>query len=257
MKECLNIKMNTGWYPENKDELNKMLEEFLSQKIDFKAVNKEIHGIIVPHAGYAYSGRIAGKAFSLLKKVKDKNNCIVILFGPSHYEGFYGISCIKNLKTPLGNAEIIEAKFVEDKFPKINREHSIENQIPFLQKLGFKKFLPMVVGNLFNDDAEKIAKDFLRYLEKENAVFIFSTDLSHFQIYEHAVKKDKKTIEIIKNLNFDEFEKIDACGKYPLLILMNLCEIKNWRPKLIEYKNSGDIMGDKSNGVVGYGAFWF
>ena len=74
--------------------------------------------------------------------------------------------------------------------------------------------------------------------------------------YELAIKKDKQTIKIIEKLDFKNSEKIDACGKNPLLILMHLCKIKKYKPKLIEYKNSGDITKDKKS-VVGYASFYF
>ncbi|MFA5993313.1 MAG: AmmeMemoRadiSam system protein B [Candidatus Pacearchaeota archaeon] len=237
--------MNKGWYPENKDELNNILEGFLSQ--DNKINAKEIHGIIVPHAGYAYSGKIAGKAFSLLKKQTKHKRAIV--FGPSHYTGFYGVATLGSIKTPLG-----EIKISKNNMQPLDYEHSIENQIPFLQKLGFKEVLPVIVGQISERDAEGFAQEFLKY---KDVVFIFSTDLSHFQPYNHAVKKDKETIRIIEDLDFEKINNLDACGIHPLMILMNMCKINNWKPKLIEYKNSGDVTGDKSSRVVGYGAFWF
>ena len=96
--------------------------------------------------------------------------------------------------------------------------------------------------------AEKI-KDF-------KGVFIVSSDLSHFLSYEKAVKKDKETIKILEDLDFSKLEKMDACGQFPLMVLMELCKIKKWRPKLIEYKNSGDITGERES-VVGYASIRF
>jgi len=233
--------MGNQWYPQNKKELIKVLDKFLK-------VNKEIkkvHGLIVPHAGYEFSGEIAGKAFGLLK---DKKIEKAVVLGPSHYVGFEGVRACEKLETPLGKVKIIE-----NDFEKVNYEHSIENQIPFLQKLNPDiEVLPLVVGELSNENAKKIAEKILEI----DAVYIFSTDLSHFLAYEKAVKIDKKTIEIIENLDVNNFEKIDACGKFSLLILMHLCNLKNWKPKLIEYENSGDIIDDK-NSVVGYASFWF
>ena len=230
------------WYPQNKKELNKILEKFLSQKTDFQ---NHLSGLIVPHAGYEFSGAIAGKAFGLLKNKKiDK----AVILGPSHYAGFQGIRALEKIKTPLG-----EIKIIKNDFKKIDYEHSVENQIPFLQKLNPNiEVLPLVVGEISNQEAEDIAKKILEI----NAVYIFSTDLSHFLPYEQAVKIDKQTIKIIEDLNLEKFDNIDACGKFPLLITMHLCKLKNWKPKLIEYKNSGDVIGDKSS-VVGYASFRF
>jgi hypothetical protein len=233
----------TSWYPQNKDELEIELNNLLKSKIKPK---EEIHGLIVPHAGYIYSGKISGKAFSLLKeKIPDK----AIILGPSHYESFFGLMSLSKIKTPLGEIKPDN----ELKLKRLDYEHSIENQIPFLQKLNPKiKITPIVVGGITNEEAERIAKEISRI----KGVYIFSTDLSHFLPYDKAVKKDKKTTNIIENIDFPDINKIDACGKFPLNILMHLCRINNWKPKLIEYKNSGDITKEK-NSVVGYSSFWF
>jgi MEMO1 family protein len=230
------------WFPTEKEKLDAALDSFLSKYSGVKA--KEIHGLIVPHAGYSYSGEIAGKAFSL---IKGKNMKKAIIFGPSHYQTFKGISSLNSFETPLGKVNI-----PKNNFNKIFHEHSIENQIPFLQKLGFKEILPLAVGHINMQEAEDIARQFLN----EDAIFIFSTDLSHALEYNEAVKKDKATIDVISNLKEYQLQNIDACGLYPLLILFKMCKLKGWKPQLIEYKNSGDITGDTVF-VVGYASFYF
>ncbi len=241
-----------GWYPKDKEELNKVLDGFLSQPVS-EIHSKKIHGLIVPHAGYAFSGRIAGKAFSLLKEKSGKIDKAVVL-GPSHYEWFYGIKALRKIKTPFGEVKIIENNF--PLYVEQGYEHSVENQIPFLQKLNTEiGILPLVVGEISENNAKEIAIKIIEIIN-EDAIFILSTDLSHFLPYDEAVRKDKNTIKIIENLDFEKLEEIDACGKFPLLIMMHLCRIKKWKPNLIEYKNSGDITGDKG-GVVGYASFWF
>lgn len=225
------------WYPKNKEELSKVLDEYIKSN-----PKKGLNGIIVPHAGYVFSGAIAGKAFSMLPKSER-----AIVLAPSHYAAFRGIASLKALETPLGPIEISE-----NEYEKLGYEHAIDNHIPFLQKLGFKQVLPLVVGQLSNDEAKKIAES----LAKEDGIFIISTDLSHFLSYEQAVKTDKETIKIIENLDIKNANQIDACGSSAVLIAMHLCKIKGWKPKLIEYKNSGDVIGDK-NQVVGYACFWF
>ena len=232
------------WYPKEKKELNEALENYLSEKISV-GKNQEIHGLIVPHAGYIFSGKISGKAFSLLNPKKINK---AVILGPSHYAGFYGMRALGKAETPLGKPKISSSNF-----QKIGYEHSVDNQIPFLQKLNQEiEILPLIVGEISTEDAEKIAR---QIADKED-VYIFSTDLSHFLDYDEAVKIDKKTINIIENLDFDRANEIDACGKFPLLIMMQLCRLKGWKPKLIEYKNSGDVIGEKES-VVGYASFWF
>lgn len=234
------------WYPENKKELEKELDKFLNQNI--KKTPKEVHGLIVPHAGYEFSGAIAGKAFSLLKE-KKINKAIVL--GPSHYSY---LSDIVTTNSPHIHLSIGEIKFFNTNFPAqdISQEHSITNQYPFLQKIGISKVMPLMIGEITNDKAKEVAEK----ISKEKSVYIFSTDLSHFLPYNSAIKTDKKTIKIIKDLDLKKFNEINACGKFPLLIMMHLCRINKWKPRLIEYKNSGDVTGEKSS-VVGYASFCF
>jgi len=236
--------LSQAWFPQNKNELEKQLKSFI------KPNPKNIHGLIVPHAGYEYSGAVAGKAYSLIdKKIKR-----AIILGPSHQIGFYGIAKIPKIKTPLGETEIIKSDIRE--LHGLNYEHSVFNQVPFLQFIAPEiKILPIVVGNLLEKDAEKIAEQLAKELDDET-ILVISGDLSHFHSYNEAVKIDKNTIKIIEDLDFKKINELDSCGLYPLLILFHLCKLKNWKPKLIEYKNSGDVIGDKS-GVVGYGSFWF
>ncbi len=232
------------WYPQERAELNKVLERFLSQKIP--KINQKIHGLIVPHAGYEFSGAIAGKAFSLLKENQQDT---AIILGPSHYIGFEGVRVLEKKETPLGKVNIMK-----NNFEKIGYEHSVDNQIPFLQKLNFKSILPLIVGQL----SEKNVQEIIEKILKVSGVYIFSSDLSHFLPYEKAIKIDKETIKIIENLDIKNWKKIEACGKFPLLIMMKLCKQKGWKPKLIEYKNSGDVVSEtKNQGVVGYASFWF
>jgi len=126
--------------------------------------------------------------------------------------------------------------------------------MPFLQKLNFKEVLPLLVGQLDSNQIKETAKK----LAKLKSIFIISTDLSHFLNYEDAKKKDKETIKAIEELDEQKLQKIEnsACGIYPLLIAIKLCKIKKWKPKLVEYKNSSNITGDKES-VVGYSSFVF
>jgi AmmeMemoRadiSam system protein B len=237
------------WYPQNKEQLNKVLDVFLSQK--GRIIKEEVHGLIVPHAGYAYSGEIAGKAYSLLKNKENNKNKTAIILSPSHY--FTLNEAVshnkKTWQTPLGTINILNNDF---KKADISQEHAIDNQLPFLQKLGFKNILPLLVGEISLTQARNIAKELLNYIN-EQTILIISTDLSHFLPYEEAKTKDSQTIDAITKLNSDKLIKIEncACGIFPLSVMIELCKIKHLKPKLLEYKNSGDITGDKSS-VVGY-----
>lgn len=251
---------SASWYPQDKKELIDLLNKLISNNKDNNLKINNIHGLMVPHAGYAYSGKIAGSAFGLLKDNKSWQESKLkkaIILGPSHYVAFSGVRAINKIKTPLG-----EVKIIKNNFQKLEYEHSVINQIPFLQKLNPRmEILPLVVGNLTSEDSKKYAEMINKMITKET-ILVISTDLSHFLDYNSAVKKDKETIKIIESfgsknkLNPYELKDIDACGIFPLLILMQLCKINKWSPKLIQYKNSGDIIKDKSS-VVGYASFYF
>jgi MEMO1 family protein len=247
------------WYPEHKEELESFINNSFKRKPSLgwrkgddgriKSFPNKINGLIVPHAGYEYSGMIAGKAFSLLKN-KRLNKAIII--GPSHYVYLFD-SMTSNLdewKTPIGTTKLGKINLLAG---DIEQEHSIKNQVPFLQKLNIKEIIPIMIGKITDEQAKELAKKIAKI---KNAVYIFSTDLSHFYEYDKAKETDKKTINIIENLDKNNFKYIDACGYFPLMVLFHLCKIKKTHPKLIEYKNSGDITGDKSS-VVGYAGFYF
>jgi len=232
------------WYPQNKQELNQQINNFLKTGKHKRKVN----GLIVPHASYEYSGAIAAQAFSLIK-----NNSIkkAIIIGPSHYVYLFDAltSNRQFWQTPLGKIKLFHQDFLKG---DIDQEHSITNQVPFLQKLGIQEIMPLMIGKITNEQAQEIAKK----LSKIKALYIFSTDLSHFLSYGQAIETDKKSIEIIEKLDEKKFKYIDACGYFPLLIMKELCKLKKTSPKLIQYKNSGDVVEDKS-AVVGYASMWF
>jgi AmmeMemoRadiSam system protein B len=240
------------WYPLKKEELEELLDKLLEKELIKRSKTRSINGIITPHAGYNYSGSIASKAYAYLKSSKKKK---AIILSPSHYIPLNGLATHNDLEwqTPLGTVKVSS---LSNKFRKLNltQEHAIDNQIPFLQKIGMKEILPIIVGDISKEQAKEIAKQFSKYAKDYD--FIISTDLSHFLEYDYAKLEDKNTIKQIINLNSDSPEKIDACGLYPLLILIELCKLKSWQPKLIEYKNSGDITGDKDK-VVGYASLIF
>ncbi|MDD2679054.1 MAG: AmmeMemoRadiSam system protein B [Candidatus Nanoarchaeia archaeon] len=225
-----------NWHPSNKKELNGFIKSVMGKK------NEKINGVIVPHAGYQYSGKIAAKAYSYAHDFKK-----AIIFGPSHYESFKGLKCLKSASTPLGDLKIIK-----NGFEKINYEHSIQNQLPFLKYLGVTEVLPLIVGDISLSEAESIAEKFKNF----NGLFVFSTDLSHFLKDSDAKKVDSDSVSIIKKLKINDVERIDACGINALKIFMQLARIKKFKPKLLAYENSSKTTGDAQS-VVGYASFIF
>jgi AmmeMemoRadiSam system protein B len=238
------------WYPLKKEALEKQLDEFFELELVKKHKNSEVKGIIVPHASYEFSGKLAAKAYA---EIKGKNKAIIL--APNHYFPLNGIvgHDDKDWQTPLGTIEVINFKFRK---ANLTQEHAIDNQIPFLQKLKFKQILPLMVGNIDNKEAEFIAKQISPLLKDPETVLIISTDLSHFLPDNYARIKDKETIRIIEKLDIEHSNEIDACGIFPLIVFMHLAKMNNWKPELIKYQTSADINKDL-NKVVGYAIMKF
>ncbi|MBS3137380.1 AmmeMemoRadiSam system protein B [Candidatus Woesearchaeota archaeon] len=272
------------FYPRSKAEIKAMLDHFfnyvnldkefakykneLKQKFSNSKRGK-INGIIVPHAGWIYSGLTAAYAYDLLKEYKFKK---FILIGPNHTAYLNNAAIDENnfWQTPLGRIKVLNYeknhenkssdvhKLFDDKLFILSsipheQEHDLEVQAPFLQYLfnGSIEILPIIIGDLDLKQLEK-ASDRLLNLYDDDTLFIISTDLSHYQQQQQANRLDKNTIEVINSLSFDRFEEIDACGKNPLLIAMFLCKKLKTRPLMLKYTTSGDITKDYSKGVVGY-----
>lgn len=241
------------WYPSDPGKLKQDIESYISQAEEDKKVQeikskigtggRKLHGLVVPHAGYDFSGSVAAKAYSL---IKEKGYKKAIVLAPSHQAIFRGLSSVYKLETPLGEMPIIKNEYSPGSY-----EHAIDNQIPFLQYLGIEEVLPLVIGQISISEIDSIAKEILKKKDKDT-IIIVSTDLSHFLPYKQAQTIDKTSIRTIENLK-DSPEDIDACGKAALLIMMEACRQKNWKPELIEYKNSADTMPSLGRDkVVGY-----
>jgi len=266
---------NAGsFYPSDKTELSSMIDGFLS-KADLPQLEPNIRAIVVPHAGYIYSGQVAAHAYKTLIG-KDINRVIII--GNSHQEVFDGASIYPKgyFETPLGKVEIDSdfAQKLMDKNPKIYfkesahlTEHSLEVQIPFLQKtLKNFKIVPIILGN--QEGAADILINTLKDLIDDNTLIIASSDLSHYPKYEDAKYSDGKIIEAIltgkrENLakTISELEnknipnlQTSACASEAIEVVMGLMEGKN--AKLLNSANSGDVTNDHSQ-VVGYASVVF
>lgn len=241
-----------SFYPARKEDLQKQVNDFLtkSKKVKFSG---HLKALIVPHAGYIYSGTVAGAGYKLLQNKDFKK---VILLGPSHQTYFIGASlAVEDLVTPLGTTKsgtknLLKKDLVINLPAAHAKEHSLEVQLPFLQTV-LKDFelYALVLGEV---DEEKLAKHLEKFID-EKTLIIASSDLSHYLPYPNAKQVDQKTINNILRLNFNE---IEACGEKPIKVLMHLAKSLGWKSFLIDYKNSGDTAGDKEK-VVGYACIGF
>ncbi len=246
-----------SWYPGTQEELNSAVEQFLSnvKKID---TNGTIKAIIVPHAGYAYSGQVAATAFRQLGNAYEN----VFLLGPSHQYPLRGLSIsnVTHYKTPLGEIELSQKasdmlnEELVDSIPEADKnEHSLEIELPFLQKqLANLKIIPILVGPV---DTSKLKGLLLNYLSEDDLIVV-SVDMSHYHPYDDAKKLDGYSIEMILSLDSAGIMDAEIDAPWAVATLLEIAKEKNWKPRLIYYANSGDVTGDKSK-VVGYSTFMF
>ena len=247
------------FYSDDPDQLMSDIAYFLQQA---KSSTHEVpKAIIVPHAGYIYSGPIAASAYKLLQTARHTIKQVILL-GPSHRVALHGIATTDAdyFSTPLGNIKInrdlcekIEGlDFVHTNTAAHAQEHSLEVQLPFLQNvLGDFELTPLVVGDC---DAHDIANLLELVWGGNETIIIISSDLSHYHNYLSAKQLDQKTSLAIENCQPENISYEDACGRSPLNGLLTLAKQKHLNIKTIDLRNSGDTAGDKER-VVGYGAY--
>lgn len=216
--------------------------------------------IIAPHAGYIYSGAIAGEVYRKLLNTADKIKRVVLL-GPSHRVAFKGMAVplSTSFRTPLGDipidSECIQ-QIVDDTSVGIldeahREEHSLEVHLPFLQHiLDDFTLVPIVVGNA---SKETVARVLARLWGGGETLIVISTDLSHFEAYDAAVSLDANTTRKIMTLDAT-LNGEEACGFRPLNGLLHYIKTNHLAIETVNVKNSGDTAGDKDR-VVGYGAW--
>ncbi len=248
-----------SFYPDDKTNLLNMINGFLENEKEFEI--KNIKGVIVPHAGYIYSGRTAGKAFKYLENLQNKKWNIFLIGAAHRFPIYVSVGNYDYYETPLGKApvskKICEEILKNDKFEFVElahkMEHSLEVEIPFLQKIFKDNFeiIPILTGVI---SSYMLLNAIEKYFTDDNNLFIFSTDMSHFLYREQAEKIDKHSIDIIAGKKIFEKEYINACGQIPVVTSMLLAKENNYDIKLIDYSDSGDTTGD-TDSVVGYASF--
>ena len=251
------------FYPESPSQLRTMIGGL----VDEKAEKKDVIGLISPHAGYIYSGAVAG---AVISRVKFKDTFIIM--GPNHTGRGKPLSIMTEgtWATPLGKIQIDSelAKRILARSRHLQQdtgahlyEHSIEVQLPFLQY--FKpdiKLVPIILAYASGDIYKEIGKEIARAIKelKRGAVIIASSDMTHYEPQESAQSKDRQAIDAILELNEDELLKrveelnISMCGYAPAVSLIAAAkELGANKAELVKYQTSGDVSGDYS-AVVGY-----
>ena len=229
----------------------------------------KVRGLIVPHAGYMYSGGVAAEAYKLIEGQKFDSVVIIAFLHHVFLQGVL-VDDVAAYETPLGRVPV-DREFVREvqmfhplfrnAMPGRLEEHSLEIQIPFLQEtVPELKIVPIYIGAQDITNITVLADALAKTLEDRNALVVATTDLSHFHPYETASKKDKTLIAMFEKGNteaiYDAYakEEAEACGMGPVLTSILLAKKMKWSgPRLIRYANSGDVTGDRSS-VVGYAA---
>jgi len=253
------------FYPDNPSRLRSDLDSFLSSSKHDKK-NRAI-GCIVPHAGYVYSGSVAGEVYGRLEIPRR-----VILIGPRHYPQGAPLAIISDgaWQTPLGMAPIdhLLAEKIRRAFPELredalahSKEHSLEVQLPFLQKLAPAfAFVPIVIGPAQFHTLEKLGRALSAVIAAENepTLLIASSDMNHYESDAVTRIKDRKAIDQILALDprklFDTVrdEQISMCGyAAAVAVIVAAKALGATRAELVRYATSGEVNGDMEE-VVGY-----
>lgn len=250
------------FYPANKNELNNQLSQFIKE-----ARKEEVKGIVVPHAGYIYSGKVSGAVYSRIKQYP-----VYIIIGPNHTglgapvslmsEGEWEMPAGKvKINSQLSKKILEKIKFVEDDINAHIYEHSIEVQLPFLQYLREDfSFVPIVLGDYRLSTIEKLGEGLAEIVKNfgEETLIIASSDMSHYEPDEVAREKDKQAIDKILNLEpaglleIVKTKQISMCGVGPVATMLFAAKkLGAKEAELVSYQTSGQISGDYS-AVVGY-----
>ncbi|NOQ89455.1 MAG: AmmeMemoRadiSam system protein B [Gammaproteobacteria bacterium] len=250
------------FYPGQKQTLADEIHTLLDETRSDDEVRVPPKAIIVPHAGYIYSGPVAASAFARLVAARDTIKRVILL-GPVHRVAVRGLALpgVDAFATPLGEIQIDQSAVLAiEKMPQIvvspdahAPEHSLEVQLPFLQSvLNNFKLLPLAVGDA---TPEEVAEVLDVVWGGPETLIVISSDLSHFLPYQTAQAVDSQTAEHVLNLQHT-LNHEQACGSTPVNGLLLAAKRHHLQSHLLDLRNSGDTAGDK-NRVVGYASFEF
>ncbi len=254
------------FYDQDPAQLSRAVQGFIAagQTQTAAAVTRRPKAIIAPHAGYVFSGPIAGSAYAA---IADRAAEIeqVLLLGPPHRLPVRGLatSSATAFETPLGQVPVDQDRIdrLIAAHPQIHRldaafagEHCIEVQLPFLQVLlGGFRLVPLLVGAV---DAAQVAEVLASFWDAEDSLIVVSSDLSHYLEYATAQDLDTRTSEAISNLDPERIAPEQACGRSAIAGLLTLARARKAEGQILNLCNSGDTAGPRDR-VVGYGAYAF
>jgi AmmeMemoRadiSam system protein B len=254
------------FYPGDRKSLEREVDVLLQQAA-VSVPEGTIRGLVSPHAGYMYSGGTAAHGYRLLE---GKKFDAVVIVGPSHRDYFEGVTLFPGdaYRTPLGEVpidrEVRDALAGAGEVIKISAlghrlEHSVEVQLPFLQRvLGAFSFVPVVMGDQQRRSCDILAGALVKACRRRNVLLVASTDLSHYHPYDEAERLDRVVIDDIACFQPDrlmdhlESNQAEACGGGPVVAVMKAAaQLGASKVKILHHCNSGDIIPQR-NAVVGY-----
>lgn len=242
-----------SFYPASAEEINRYIEAF--DKLKSEHLGLHPRALIVPHAGYVYSGFTANLAFMQ----GDPSTKRLIIIGPSHRVAFNGLSITlqESYATPLGALMIdtIYAESLKERFglafePAMHREHSTEVQMPFIKHyFPDARVIEMVYGN---QDPASLAVIIEHLLQESDNLVVISTDLSHFYTEEQAHQLDERCLQAIDSEDVSLLHRgCEACGKIGVEAVLIAAKSLQLKTKIMDYRTSSWASGDTSS-VVGY-----
>ncbi len=259
------------FYDADPKKLSQNVEAYLKDA-DIVPIEDDVQIVIAPHAGYMYSGPVAGYSFKAVSQKKFKT---IVILAPSHFYGFAGASVWSQggFQTPLGMVAVDEEfaqklssvdknfSFDEQAYQK---EHSLEVEIPFLQKTFTDfKIVPVILGQMSYANCQKLAGALDQLIGKRSDVLVVvSSDMSHYHEGTAARSMDEASLASIKKLDAQDLYqqcrlgKKEMCGFVPVTTALLLAQTRRLQAKVLKYAHSGDVTGDNSR-VVGYGSVIF
>jgi AmmeMemoRadiSam system protein B/AmmeMemoRadiSam system protein A len=254
-----------SFYPKDAEQLYTLVDKLLAKD---KPLNLPgTRAVLVPHAGYVYSGEVAAAAMRELSKEFDR--VFILAANHSGEANFFGVSLPQVSSYAIPGTEIPLSPLVDELrkqslFTSVSAAHTaymIEVELPFLYTLAGRErnkpfsIIPMIVGRLDRESIQKLAETLGRYAD-ERTVFVFSVDLSHFYPDSKARKLDYASIDAVLSRNTDALAQVTTDGNHVLMTMVELAELNGWDATLLKYKNSGDVSGDRDR-VVGYAGIAF
>lgn len=249
------------FYPADATELADAIQHYLAGAMPQPGPVPK--AIIVPHAGYIYSGPIAASAYIQLIPARYAINRVILL-GPSHRIPLHGLaaSSASQFQTPLGLIPVDTHSIERIRhFPQVSindaahaQEHSLEVHLPFLQQvLDEFSLVPLVVGQASPAEVHQVISELW---DGPETLVVISSDLSHYHEYSIAKQLDQQTSAAIEHLDYQHIRYENACGRDPVNGLLHFAKQLGMTAKAIDVRNSGDTAGSHDQ-VVGYGAYLF